>query len=76
MGAGLAGAIAKGALLLADRLYGRAVAFDQVQARCTAVGSHYLIRVRKNLKARVITRLLGVAVHDPKKQRRPLLGCR
>jgi hypothetical protein len=68
----------KGALLLADRLYGCAAALDQVQARCTAVGSHYLIRVRKNLKARVIERLpdgstlLEVMVHDPKKQRRAL----
>ena len=75
---GLLAQLPKGALLLADRLYGCAAALDRVQARCTAVGSHYLIRVRKNLQARVIARLpdgstlLAVAVHDPKKQRRPL----
>jgi hypothetical protein len=39
------------------------------------VGSHYLIRVRKNLKTRLVQRLpdgstlLEVAVHDPKKPR-------
>ena len=37
----------KGALLLADRLYGCAAMVDQVQTRCTAVGSHSLVRVRK-----------------------------
>lgn len=65
-----------GALLLADRLYGCAAALAQVQARCTAVGSPYLIRVRKNLQARVVQRLadgstlLEVAVRDPKNPRR------
>lgn len=68
----------KGALLLADRLYGCAAMVDQVQTRCMAVGSHYLVRVRKNIKARVVARLpdgstlLEVPVHDPKKQRRVL----
>lgn len=66
----------KGALLLADRLYGCAAALARVQARCTAVGSHYLIRVRRNLKARVLERLadgstlLEVAVCDPQNPRR------
>jgi len=74
---GLLAQLPKGALLLADRLYGCAAALDQVQVRCSAVGSHYLIRVRKNLKARVIERLpdgstlLEVVVRDPKMQRRP-----
>jgi hypothetical protein len=72
---GLLAQLPKGALLLADRLYGCAAALAQVQARCTALGSQYLIRVRKNLKARVIERLpdgstlLEVAVRDLKKPR-------
>lgn len=72
---GLLAQLPKGALLLADRLYGCAAAIVQVQARCTAVGSHYLIRVRKNLQARVVQRLadgstlLDVAVREPKKPR-------
>lgn len=73
---GLLAQLPKGALLLADRLYGCAAALAQVQARCTAVGSHYLIRVRKNLKARVVRRwadgstLLEVAVRDARHPRR------
>jgi hypothetical protein len=72
---GLLAQLPKGALLLADRLYGGAAALAQVQARGAAVGSQYLIRVRKNLKARVRARLadgstlLEVAVRDPKKPR-------
>ena len=64
------------ALLLADRLYGCTAALVQVQERCTKVGSRYLIRVRRNLKARVRERLgdgstlLEVPVYDPNKQRR------
>jgi len=75
---GLLAQLPAGALLLADRLYGCAAALARVQARCTAIGSHYLIRVRKNLKARVLERLadgstlLEVAVRDPKKPRRTL----
>lgn len=75
---GLLAQLPTGVLLLADRLYGCAAALAQVQARCTAVGSHYLIRVRKNLKARERARLpdgstlLEVAVHDPKPPRRVL----
>jgi hypothetical protein len=75
---GLLAQLPKAALLLADRLYGCAAALAQVQAQCTAVGSHYLIRVRKNLKARVVQRLadgstlLEVAVRDPKKPRQVL----
>ena len=75
---GLLAQLPAGALLLADRLYGCAAALARVQARCTAIGSHYLIRGRKNLKARVLERLadgstlLEVAVRDPKKPRRTL----
>lgn len=79
---GLLAQLPKGALLLADRLYGCAAALDRVQARCTAVGSQYLIRVRKNLKARVLARLpdgstlLEVAVRDPKTPRQTVRGLR
>ena len=75
---GLLAQLPKGALLLADRLYGCAAMLDRVQARCTAVGSHYLVRVRKTIKARGVERLadgstlLEVPVHDPKKPRRVL----
>jgi hypothetical protein len=75
---GLLAQLPKRALLLADRLYGCAAALARVQARCTALGSHYLIRVRNNLKARVIERLadgstlLEVAVRDPQNPRRTL----
>ena len=75
---GLLAQLPAGALLLADRLYGCAAALARVQARCTALGSHYLIRGRKNLKARVLERLadgstlLEVAVRAPKKPRRTL----
>lgn len=73
---GLLAQLPRGALLLADRLYGCAAALARVQERCRAVGSHFLIRVRRNLKARVSERLadgstlLAVAVVDPKRPRR------
>lgn len=75
---GLRAQLPQGALLLAARLYGCAAMVDQVQTRCAAVGSHYLVRGRKNIQARVGARLaagsprLEVPVHDPKKQRRVL----
>lgn len=47
----------KGALLLADRLYGCAAFAAQALTACTRVGSHFLLRARANLKARVIKRL-------------------
>lgn len=68
---GLLTRLPKGSMLLADLLYGCGAALVPVQARCTAVDSHYLIRVRKNLKARTVQRLahgstlLEVAVRDP-----------
>lgn len=51
---GLRAQLPKGALRLADRLHGCAAAL--AQTRCTAVGRHDLIRVRKNLKACVVAR--------------------
>jgi Transposase DDE domain len=47
----------KGALLLADRLYGCAAFAAQALTACTRVGSHFLVRARANLRARVIKRL-------------------
>lgn len=47
----------KRALLLADRLYGCAAFAAQALAAGTRVGSHFLLRARANLHARVIKRL-------------------
>jgi hypothetical protein len=46
-----------GVLLLADRLYGVGAFVTQVAARCAAVGSHFLIRARPDVKPRVLRRL-------------------
>lgn len=64
--------LAKGCLLLADRLYGcgafAALALDQ----CQKVGSHFLIRARSNIKVTVKrrfrdgSRLVEVPVRHPK----------
>jgi len=45
------------ALLLADRLYGCAAFIAVAQAACKKVASHFLFRVRSNIKVRVIERL-------------------
>ena len=64
----------KRALLLADRLYGCAVFAAQARAVCERVGSHFLLRARTNLTARVITRLpdgsriVRVPVRDPSRR--------
>lgn len=47
----------KGALLLADRLYGVAAFAVHAAAACQRVGSHFLLRARASTKPRVITRL-------------------
>jgi hypothetical protein len=47
----------KRALLLADRLYGVPGVMVDVWAACQRVGSHFLFRVPRNIKARVVTRL-------------------
>jgi hypothetical protein len=67
--------LAKGCLLLADRLYGcgafAALALDRGQK----VGSHFLIRIRSNLHGTVQrrfrdgSRLIAVAVRHPKSRR-------
>lgn len=47
----------KGALLLADRLYGCAAFAVQAQAACARVGSHFLLRARSAVKPRRLHRL-------------------
>lgn len=47
----------KGALLLADRLYGVPGVMTQVWAACRRVGSHFLFRVPRNINARVLKTL-------------------
>jgi hypothetical protein len=47
----------KGAVLLADRLYGVPAVMIEVWAACRRVGSHFVFRVPRNIKARVIKKL-------------------
>lgn len=47
----------KGALLLADRLYGVPAVIIEVWAACRRVGSHFLFRVPRNITARVVAKL-------------------
>ncbi|MGH8019269.1 MAG: IS4 family transposase [Opitutaceae bacterium] len=47
----------KGALLLADRLYGCAAFAAEALRACERTGSHFLIRARSNIKVRTIKRL-------------------
>ncbi len=47
----------KAALLLADRLYGVPGVMVDVWATCRRVGSHFLFRVPRNIKARVVAKL-------------------
>jgi Transposase DDE domain len=47
----------KGALLLADRLYGVPSVMIEAWAACRRVGSHFLCRVPRHIKARVMTKL-------------------
>ncbi len=57
----------KRALLLGDRLYGVAAFVAHAQAACTRVGSHFLLRVSRSTKPRVLkhladgTRLVQIA---------------
>jgi len=54
---GLWAQLPKGALLLADRLYGVPAVMVEVWAACRRVGSHFVFRVPRNIKARVIATL-------------------
>jgi hypothetical protein len=47
----------KRALLLADRLYGVPVVMSEVGTACQRVGSHFLFRVPRHIKARVLAKL-------------------
>ena len=47
----------KGGLLLADRLYGVPGVMVDVWAACRRVGSHFLFRVPRHIKARVVKKL-------------------
>jgi hypothetical protein len=64
--------LAKGCLLLADRLYGCAAFAAQAWDRCKKVGSHFLIRARANIKGTVKrrfrdgSRLIELPVRHPK----------
>lgn len=67
--------LAKGSLLLADRLYGCAAFAALALDRCLAVGSHFLIRARSNIKGTVQRRfrdgscLIALPVRHPKTRR-------
>ena len=67
--------VAKGCLLLADRLYGCAAFAALALDQCQKVGSHFLIRARSNIKAtpkrrfRDGSRLVEVPVRHPKTRR-------
>lgn len=67
---GLLTQLPKQSLLLADRLYGCAAFVAEAMAACQRVGSHFLIRVRSNLKVKTLrrykdgSRLIRVGVHQ------------
>jgi hypothetical protein len=71
---GLLAQLPKGALLLADRLYGVPAVIVEVWAACRRVGSHFVFRVPRHIKARMIAKLpdgsrrIRVAVRE---KRRP-----
>lgn len=54
---GLWAQLPKGALLLADRLYGVPAVMVEVWAACRRVGSHFVFRIPRNVKAQVIAKL-------------------
>jgi hypothetical protein len=68
----------KRALVLADRLYGCAAFADPLRAACERVGSHFLLRARRDIKPQLIkrladgSRLVRVAVHPPHNRHRIL----
>src|SRR6266852_2330722 len=54
---GLFAQLPRGALLLADRLYGVPAVMVEVWAACRRVGSHFIFRVPRNIKARLVAKL-------------------
>ena len=71
---GLLAQLPKGAVLLADRLYGVPAVIVEVWAACRRVGSHFVFRVPRHIKAQLIAKLpdgsrrIRVAVRE---KRRP-----
>lgn len=67
---GLLAQLPKRVLLLGDRLYGVPAFLSQAWTTCQRVGSHFLVRVPRHIKARVIailpdgSRRIGVAVRE------------
>jgi hypothetical protein len=68
----------KGALLLGDRLYGVAAFAGEALTVCRRVGSHFLLRARRDLKPRLVktlrdgSRLVRVPVHPRHNRHRVL----
>ena len=68
----------KRAVVLADRLYGCAAFAGPLRAACERVGSHFLLRARRDIKPQLIqrladgSRLVRVAVHPPHTRHRVL----
>jgi hypothetical protein len=57
LAASLLARLPKRVLLLADRLYGCAAFVEQARTTCARVGSHFLVRARRDLIARRVTQL-------------------
>lgn len=72
--------VPKGALLLADRLYGCGAFAAQALAACQRVGSHFLMRARTEIKPEVLqrladgSRLIRVAVREKRGRSYRLVG--
>ena len=68
----LLAAIVPRSLLLADRLFGTGATLSEIGQACTAKESHFLVRVRRQLKARALeifndgSALMEVHLHDKK----------
>lgn len=66
----------KRALVLADRLYGRAAFLVHACTACARVGSHFLVRASRSVKPRLIqrlpdgSRLVHLAVREPRRPAR------
>lgn len=72
--------VPKGALLLADRLYGCGAFAAQALVACQRVGSHFLMRARTQIKPEVLkrladgSRLIRVVVREKRGRRYHLVG--
>jgi len=78
LGLSLLAQLPKRALVLADRLYGCAAFASPLRAACERVGSHFLLRARRDITPQRIkrladgSRLVRVAVHPPHDRHRIL----